>query len=339
MSDEHLPFEQLADYADGRLPVETLARVEAHLAGCAACQQEAAWLRATLSRDEWAAPPLRASAGVRRAFREQARPAPTFLDQLGNLLRPRPGWAVAVAALILLVAGAFFIRSWRTTEVAQIARLTSLSGGVEVLPAGAGTWRAAFPGNELRSGDRVRTQPGATATLTYFEGSEVRLDGETELSLMRLSARPDGQNQTIIVGQTSGLTTHLVRPLPNDTARYEVDTPGAVITVRGTVFTVRVGARGALEVRVSEGAVAVSGPGEPILVNAGAAFSVIPSSVITTTPSASPTPTPTAAPAVTATQPTPTTGTPATVAPPAVPTSAPPDPTPTPDADDDDDDG
>jgi hypothetical protein len=323
--------------------VETLARVEAHLAGCAACQQEAAWLRATLSRDEWAAPPLRASAGVRRAFREQARPAPTLLDQLGNLLRPRPGWAVAVAALILLVAGAFFIQSWRTTEVAQIARLTSLSGGVEVLPAGAGTWRAALPGNELRSGDRVRTQPGAAATLTYFEGSEVRLDGETELNLTRLSARPDGQNQTIIVGQTSGLTTHVVRPLPNDTARYEVDTPGAVITVRGTVFTVRVGARGALEVRVSEGAVAVAGPGEPILVNAGATFSVIPSSVITTTPTAptptaSPTATPTAAPAVTATQLTPATGTPATVAPPAAPTSAPPEPTPTP-GDDDDDDG
>lgn len=359
MSDAHLPFEQLADYVDGWLPAEVISRVEAHLAGCATCRQEAAWLRNVTSREVWATPPVRASAAVRRAFREQIRPTPSLREQLRALLRPGAGWAMAAAALIALIVGAFFFQSWRTTEVVQVARLASTEGTVEVLRAGEGIWRTASPGAELHAGDQLRTQPGATATLVHFEGSEVRLEAETELSLMRLSSRPDGENQTIIVRQTSGQTTHTVKPLPTATARYEVVTPNALVAVRGTVFTVRVGPGGGLDVGVSEGRVAVTTNGETVTVNAGAAFTVSPASVLTATPTdtmppaTAPAATTTAEATVTPTRPTSTvtpaplatpfptaivsTATPA--APPTIaPTAMPPEPTPTPTPDDGDDD-
>ncbi len=339
MSAEHLPFEQLADYVDGRLPADVVARVDAHLTVCAACRREVDWLRAALSRDEWVAPPQRASAAVRRAFREQARPAPMLLDPIRALFRRPLGWALGFAALALLVASVFLFQTWRTTEVAQVARLSDVNGVVEVLPAGEATWRVGANDNELRSGDRLRTQSGASATLTYFEGSEVRLEGDTEFSLVRLSSRPDGQTPTIIAGQTRGFTIHTVRPLPADTARYEVDAPGAMITVRGTVFSVSVGDRGALDVSVSEGAVAISGVDGPALVSAGESFRIEPAATATATPTASPSATATtASPTATATLAPSATAVPA-AGPTATSISAEPATSVAPPQDDDDDDG
>jgi hypothetical protein len=41
----HPPFERLADLAEGRLPADQAAALQAHLATCAACTSDLAWLR------------------------------------------------------------------------------------------------------------------------------------------------------------------------------------------------------------------------------------------------------------------------------------------------------
>jgi predicted anti-sigma-YlaC factor YlaD len=342
MSDEHLSIETLADYVDGRLAAEAGARVEAHVAGCEACRTEADWLRAALRRESWTAPPPALSASVRAAFRRQSAPTaspPGWLDRLRAALLPRAGWAMAAAALVVLIVGAVAWQTWRTTEVTQTAQLSSVTGTVEVLRASQAQWQPVAAGIILQSGDRLRTAANASATLTYFEGSQTQLQAETEISLIRLAARPDGATQSIVLRQTIGATLHRVQPLPNVEARFEVDTEAAVIAVRGTTFQVRAASDGVTRVTVAEGVVEVLAVQSGVLarLTAGQSLTVPEPAGATVTVTPSPTgtsvqPTPAGIPSrTTVTAPNPT----QPIAPTAPPITDGPPPTPT----EDDDDG
>lgn len=87
----HIPFEQLADFADGRLGAGDRARVEAHLAGCARCAAEAGALgkliglmRATAVAD---APAHLVARAVRLFAPRAVGPAPGLRQRILATLR------------------------------------------------------------------------------------------------------------------------------------------------------------------------------------------------------------------------------------------------------------
>ena len=94
-------------------------------------------------------------------------------------------------------------------------------------------------GEVIAAGDTIRTGPGATAEITYFEGSSVRIEAGTELVIEALATEADG-GTVIAMAQAIGRTWHVVTKLLTPSSRYEVRTPTSAASVRGTIFAVEV---------------------------------------------------------------------------------------------------
>lgn len=90
-------------------------------------------------------------------------------------------------ALLVLVA-----LSCRTAEAPQenrtsVARVSALSGTVEVLRAGGVDWATLMRDASLYDDDRVRTFKGAWAQLAFAGGSSLKIDEESLISLGAVS--------------------------------------------------------------------------------------------------------------------------------------------------------
>jgi hypothetical protein len=116
--------------------------------------------------------------------------------------------------------------------------LTRVSGEVLVGHAGE-SFAPAREGDVLVAGDTIRTGASAVAEITYFEGSSVRLEENTELVITALESASDG-GTIVTVAQAMGRTWHVVTKLLSGSSRYEVKTPTTTASVRGTIFSVDV---------------------------------------------------------------------------------------------------
>ncbi len=145
-----------------------------------------------------------------------------------------------------------------------VAELAALEGTIAVLPAGSSLWQDAAPGDLLYHGDRARTGPGAWALLRLAGGGSMTLGPDCEVafdSLMRLR---------LFIGRIWAK----VKPALPGAAGFEVETPSAVVGVRGTHFSVFVDAEITTVVSVAEGIVEVLGARKAVMVPGGYATRV-----------------------------------------------------------------
>jgi hypothetical protein len=186
--------------------------------------------------------------------------------------RRAPAFQVALAAalaLVLLVNGGLFLRSWLRATITRMATLDSISGVVEVRPAGKETWLPAWPAQRLEPGARVRTSTLSAARLVFFDGSTTDLEAETEIAIAQMISRRDGGGKVIALYQWLGRSHNRVQPLPDPASRFEIETPTTVAVVRGTEFSVAVEADGATQVAVWEGFVEVTAREKTVQVQPG----------------------------------------------------------------------
>jgi hypothetical protein len=114
--------------------------------------------------------------------------------------------------------------------------LTVLSGDVMVRH-GNGEFVAAVDGQVLNEGDTLRTGADARAVLTYFEGSTVTLEPDTQLTIDNASTLADG-GTVVVMTQAFGRSWHVVTKLITGSSKYDVRTPASTASVRGTEFEV-----------------------------------------------------------------------------------------------------
>ena len=112
------------------------------------------------------------------------------------------------------------------------------------------------------------------ATITFFEGSTIELDGSTEVSLSELSL--EGTTSHIGIDQKIGKTVSRVKKLVDSASSYEVETASAVAAVRGTVFYVSVNRSGVTTVGNMEGMVSVLAQGVEVALAEGTRTTVSP---------------------------------------------------------------
>jgi hypothetical protein len=130
----------------------------------------------------------------------------------------------------------------------QEARLSAIEGEV-MLDSGAG-WTAARADTVLAPGTWLRTPPDGTATLLVQDGTRVLVRPSSELRLMALDQAQLGAWVASGAAQTRPPATapmhiellrggleNAVQPQAGQ-SRFEVHTPSAVTTVRGTEFRV-----------------------------------------------------------------------------------------------------
>ncbi len=112
-----------------------------------------------------------------------------------------------------------------------------ISGDIQVRHAASGSFVIATDGEILAAGDTIRTGDGGRAILTYFEGSTVSVEPNTELTIEAASSSGDGST-VVVMQQNFGRTWHVVTKLITGNSKYEVKTPASTASVRGTAFLV-----------------------------------------------------------------------------------------------------
>ncbi|MEK7497582.1 MAG: FecR family protein [Patescibacteria group bacterium] len=157
---------------------------------------------------------------------------------------------IVVAIIALLLVG------WKYLAQAQSdsATLTVGSGQSQINGSEAKT------GRTLKDGDSVKTLPSSNATVSFPEGTEIRLDENTEIKI-------NSQGQNISIFQSVGKTWSRVINLLG-VVDYEVKSSGLTASVRGTAFSNEVtGDKTNLD--VDEGLVSAAGEKDKATIEAG----------------------------------------------------------------------
>jgi hypothetical protein len=280
----HIAFEQLVDYQEGRLSQDAVDLVEAHLAAdCDGCQDELTWLqetRAVMRGNEWVQPPDELRAIARRTYREHFRPQERkspLSDWIEAIFAPRPRLVMAgAAALIALVSVGVVLLAITGQEPALTASVAEVTGAVEMRSAGSDQWLPLEQGMELKASDRVRSGEASQADLRFPDNSVTEITANSQLSILQLRTPRGGEGQIVVLRQTLGRTRNDIEPQVSAASRFEIETPSASVTVKGTLFDVQVTESGATLVTVMEGFVEVSGEGFDTVVQAGEMASVLP---------------------------------------------------------------
>ncbi len=271
-------LEMIVAVMDREILPEDRLLLDAHVQECAECRANAEAFRLQDSALRRSFVPRRqASALVAERVIAQVRASP------GPRMRHRTGYFwlpyVAAAAAGFLLAALLF-RPWEKApsvvvvepppdqpklELVQQAKdmvqFGCSSDVVLTQPPGRRDWRALKPGEEIALGTRVRTGPRARCEFRTSDGSEVRLNNETEL-LFAASRRLD-----LIKGQI--MTRVAKSPAP-----FQVAIPDATVTALGTEFDIQCKPDETV-LTVLEGATEVKGSGVRQIVETGEAAFIV----------------------------------------------------------------
>ena len=183
---------------------------------------------------------------------------------------------LALAAILIVYSVFSFLpQQSGHSMLASKCTLSILTGSVEVQLPDSDTWYIAEDGMTLESGSRVKTPPDSNALLTFFEGSTIKLEPDTDVEVEKVESIGE-QGSEIVLKQWLGKTWNRVVKKADPGSRYEIHTPSAYALVRGTLFEVEVDQTGATAVRTAEGLVSVSAQGEEVYVPAGQETNVEP---------------------------------------------------------------
>ena len=163
-----------------------------------------------------------------------------------------------ILVLIALVSGLVQLRPGiahaDNTNDTLVASLETLTPGVSVKRVDTDSWIAIQKELLVGVGDSVRTAANGTARITFFaNGTETDVQPNSEFRIDAFTGS-DTQYQlsvTVVAGQT----TQRVAKLLDSGSNYTVNSMGLELTVRGTVFAVRVEHSGRSALIVQTGAV------------------------------------------------------------------------------------
>lgn len=136
-------------------------------------------------------------------------------------------WLIIAALASLLVLSA---RAARAQTPA--GTMTTLSGDVHV--ERAGTAVSAAPGMALNVGDRIVTGSNGRATVTLVDNSKLEVAESTTLVIDQEMVGPGSRSTklSLFSGLVRSLVSYSAAPTPN----FEVHTPNAVASARGTQY-------------------------------------------------------------------------------------------------------
>ncbi len=168
---------------------------------------------------------------------------------------------VGALALGLLLGGGGVAEALANVSIVRTDFDTQSPGGGFV---------AAVEGGVLNRGDIVRTDTNGRGYLTFFDGSTIEVEPEAQVAVAELKRESDG-SYVISIEHTLGEAWINVAKITNPNSRWEIKTPAATATVRGTSFRSRVRRSnclasvlaGCTTFQVDSGTVLVTGSGGP----------------------------------------------------------------------------
>jgi hypothetical protein len=131
---------------------------------------------------------------------------------------------VFVAASVMLGLG--LLASSPASADGSVGTVTQVSGSAQIERGGATV--AALQGTPLMVHDKVTTQPGASVTLGFVDGSSLALSGSTSVGIDN-SSTADGQTIASRVRLING-DLHTIVPNKAGQPRVEVNTENSKVT-------------------------------------------------------------------------------------------------------------
>jgi hypothetical protein len=122
-----------------------------------------------------------------------------------------------------------------TEPTGETGALSGIVGDVQVKQQGAGAWIAVTNGLKIGTGDSLKTGSDGYVLITFFDGSVMEVEADSEISIEKLS-KASGGSTTVRISQALGNTLNRVENLIDSSSTYEVDTLAGSAVVRGTTF-------------------------------------------------------------------------------------------------------
>ncbi len=122
-------------------------------------------------------------------------------------------------------------------RAATVAGSISALSGTATITRGAATIPAA-DGVAVDVGDRIVTAAGSNLTVTLTDGSQIEVTDSSNLAIDENTLNADGTRASTKVSLLSGMVRSLVRSTAGTPPNFEVHTPNAVASARGTNFDV-----------------------------------------------------------------------------------------------------
>jgi hypothetical protein len=125
----------------------------------------------------------------------------------------------------------------------ETGTLSSLTGDVTVMRQGTSAWIAAASGMKIGTGDSLKTGSDGYVLITFFDGSVMEVEADSEISVEELSVASGGST-TVRISQVLGNTVNRVENLIDSSSTYEVETLAGSAVVRGTIYEIHVDQNG-----------------------------------------------------------------------------------------------
>jgi hypothetical protein len=168
-------------------------------------------------------------------------------------------WSAVLALAVVLLPLTTIPVSGQPSNA--LASLEPLQGLVQYRPVDAAEadWRTLGDVQLVGEGDWIRTDSLGLATLTFFEGvqSDILPNSLVMVSQFKTDEQAQGVFQ-VTLGVSVGDTRSQLDQVLDPQSHYEIDTPSAVITVRGTNFWTSVNWLGQVLINTLQGVVGVT---------------------------------------------------------------------------------
>jgi ferric-dicitrate binding protein FerR (iron transport regulator) len=141
-------------------------------------------------------------------------------------------FALAILFFVLIALGAA-PSAWAQTAAGSISAIS----GSATIQRGAATIPAAY-GTKVNVGDKIVTSAASNVTITLTDGSQIEVTDSSDLTIDENTLNPDGTRASTKLSLVNGLVRSLVKSTPGTPPNYEVHTPNAVASARGTGYDV-----------------------------------------------------------------------------------------------------
>jgi hypothetical protein len=183
---------------------------------------------------------------------------------------------ILISLLVVLVTAAGLFPAGGVTARQNAVATLVINAGSATVTSPEGDPQT-YTGDDValvNQGDEVAISDDGEGLLTFFEGTETRLVAGTVITVDELSA--ENNTQKVSLSVSAGQAMNTVATMIDADSRFEVDTPAATITVRGTNFIVFVRPNDLTQVATLEGTVDVSAQNQTVQLPPGFGVKVAP---------------------------------------------------------------
>ena len=144
-----------------------------------------------------------------------------------------------------------------TVEAAKTAKIKFTIGSSELLPSGKTAWQTVKMGMAVRQGDRLRTALNARIELEMPDGSVVKINENSVFDVKELKTQEEDKEDKMSFTLWAGNLWASFKKVISGRQSREIETPSAVVAIRGTTIEMDVANDATTTVRVVEGKVSV----------------------------------------------------------------------------------